>query len=246
MYASRVIVDSEALREIAISLSVPEGRIELVGDGVDAERFRPLDRAAARVALDLPPDAPVLISVGALVEEKGHRRVIEILPSLLQRWPGLIYLIVEPGHPAESTRAGLAAVVEQMKLGATVRFLATSTSTSTSTAADRLPEILSAANVFVLATSREERPGVFLEAMACGLPIVTTDVGGNREIVNRPELGERVPFGEPSALEAAIDRALSRSWDRAAIRRHAEANHWDGRISRLCRVFAESVGRTAR
>ncbi|MDR3087122.1 MAG: glycosyltransferase [Azoarcus sp.] len=243
MHASHVIVDRESLHEIALGLGVVEERIEVVGDGVDAERFRPLERAAARVALDLPPDAPLLVSMGALLEEKGHRRVIEILPSLLQRWPGLVYLIVEAGNPVEGVRAGLAALIEQMKLGAAVCFLPASTLTP---AKDRLPEILSAANVFVLATSREERPSVFLEAMACGLPIVTTDVGGNREIISRPELGELVPFGEPLELEAALDRALSRVWDRAAIRRCAETNHWDGRVGRLCRVFTESVGRTAR
>jgi len=76
--------------------------------------------------------------------------------------------------------------------------------------------------------------------------VVTTDVGGNREVVNRPELGEIVPFGEPAALEAAIDRALAQPWDRAAIRRYAESNSWDGRIDRLCRVFTELTGRTNR
>jgi glycosyltransferase involved in cell wall biosynthesis len=73
--------------------------------------------------------------------------------------------------------------------------------------------------------------------MACGLPVVTTDVGGNREVVDRESIGHVVPFGDAEALEAAIERALQTSWDRAAIRYHAEDNAWDERVSRLLSAF---------
>ena len=65
---------------------------------------------------------------------------------------------------------------------------------------------------------------MFLEAMACGLPVVTTDVGGNREVVCDPELGIIVPFGDGADLERALRDTLAKAWDRAAIWRHAEAN----------------------
>ncbi len=67
---------------------------------------------------------------------------------------------------------------------------------------------LSAADVFVLSTRNEGWANVFLEAMACGLPVVTTDVGGNAEVVCRPELGAVVPFGDAAALQQALDEAL--------------------------------------
>jgi glycosyltransferase involved in cell wall biosynthesis len=237
--ASRVFAVSDALRRIALDLGVPEEKTEVVGNGIDIERFRPRDRAAARAALGLPADAPVLISVGWLVDGKGHHRVIEVLPALVRRWPGLVYLIVGSGSPAGDMRAELEAQAGRLGLGATVRFLG-------ALPPEELPGPLSAADVFVLATRYEGWANVFLEAMACGLPVVSTDVGGNREVVCRPELGDIVPFGEPAALEAAIARALTHPWDRAAIRRHAAANDWDGRIDRLCRAFIELTERARR
>ncbi|MDR3212621.1 MAG: glycosyltransferase family 4 protein [Azoarcus sp.] len=239
MGATKVFTVCESLRQFAVDLGVPGERAEVIGNGVDAGRFRPRDRNAARAALGVPLDAPVLISVGWLVEGKGYHRVIEVLPELVRRWPGLVYLIVGGGSPAGNDRAALEAQIERLGLKETVRFLG-------ELPPGDLPGPLSAADVFVLATRSEGWANVFLEAMACGLPVVTTDVGGNREVVSRPELGVVVPFGEPLALEAALDRALSRPWDRAAIRRYAESNSWDGRIDRLCRVFTELTGRTAR
>ena len=69
--------------------------------------------------------------------------------------------------------------------------------------------------------------------MACGLPVVTTAVGGNAEVVCRPELGTVVPFGEPEALAAAMLAAARHPWDREQIRVHAQANTWDRRVEVL-------------
>ena len=102
---------------------------------------------------------------------------------------------------------------------------------------------LSAADVFVLATSNEGWANVFLEAMACGLPVVTTDVGGNREVVCRAELGLVVPFGDASALAGAIDASLSRDWNATEIRAYAEDNAWDKRVQQLLRAFRGVMSR---
>ena len=96
---------------------------------------------------------------------------------------------------------------------------------------------LSAADVFVLATRYEGWANVFLEAMACGLPVVTTRVGGNAEVVARPDLGTLVPFGNSTALTTALDEALRRDWDSRAIRAYAADNTWERRITELLRVF---------
>jgi len=82
-----------------------------------------------------------------------------------------------------------------------------------------------------------------LEAMACGLPVVTTLVGGNAQVVCDARLGLLVPFGEPAELEAALDQALQRAWDAAYLRTYAENNAWDSRIELLVRHFhAVSAG----
>ena len=102
---------------------------------------------------------------------------------------------------------------------------------------DELKWALSAADVFVLATRNEGWANVFLEAMACGLPVITTDVGGNAEVVCRDELGSIVPFGDAAALQQALDVALSKQWDRAAILQYAQANQWDKRVAQLLRAY---------
>ena len=228
--AARVFSVSDSLRRLAIELGAASEKVEVVGNGVDINRFHPVERSVARKKFDLPPDAKVLISVGGLVERKGMHRVIEVMPALVQRHPTLHYLIVGSGGPEGNNRAELDAMVAQLGLAAHVHFLGTFPP-------DELKWPLSASDVFVLATRNEGWANVFLEAMACGLPVVTTDVGGNAEVVNRPELGTIVPFGDPAALQHALDDALEKEWDRCAIREYAQANQWDMRIAQLLRTF---------
>ncbi|MFN5167366.1 MAG: glycosyltransferase [Pseudomonadota bacterium] len=222
----RVFAVSDSLRRLALQLGVPPERTRVVGNGVDLLRFAPQPRAACRERLGLPADAPVLVTVGGLVERKGFHRVIELLPALRMRWPGLHYLVVGGPSPEGDWTARLQAQVRELGLQDCVRFTGP-------LEPDALAGVLSAADVFVLPTRNEGWANVLLEAMACGLPVVATDVGGNAEVVCRPELGTVVPFGDAPALEAALHEALARPWDRGALRRHAEANTWDRRIDDL-------------
>jgi glycosyltransferase involved in cell wall biosynthesis len=234
--AARIFTVSETLRQFALELGAPKDRVEVVGNGVDAECFRPRDRAAARAALGLAPDAPVLItsSPDRFSGEKDYNRLIEALSALSKRWPKLVCLFVGPDSPEKDRRAKLEALAERFDLKETVRFL-------DDLPPDKLSGALSAADVFVSAANHENPVTALLKAMACGLPIVAFDVGVNRELVSRPELGELAPIGDPATLKTAIDLALSRTWDRMVIRRHGETYNWDGRINRLCRVFTETV-----
>lgn len=228
--AARVFAVSDSLRRLALQLGVAPDRSEVVGNGVDVETFQPVDRAEARRRFGLPDTAKVLISVGGLVERKGMHRVIDCLPGLLAAQPNLHYLIVGSGGPEGDMRPELEAQVARLGLGGRVHFLG-------ALPPAELKWPLSAADVFVLATRNEGWANVFLEAMACGLPVVSTDVGGNAEVVCRPELGSIVPFGDAAALERALDTALGRQWDRAAILDYARDNQWDRRVAQLLRAI---------
>jgi len=94
-----------------------------------------------------------------------------------------------------------------------------------------------AADVFVLATRNEGWANVFLEAMACQLPIVTTDVGGNAEVVSDTSLGTLVPFGDQEALTLALRNSLLKAWNREAILAHARRNSWTDRAVVLVDEF---------
>ncbi|MBW8364338.1 MAG: glycosyltransferase [Rhizobium sp.] len=228
--AARVFSVSDSLRRLALELGVAAEKTEVVGNGVDTGIFHPVDRAAARARYGLPEQARVLISVGGLVERKGMHRVIDCLPALMMRHPDLHYLIVGGASGEGDLRTELEAQVARLGLAGRVHFLGT-------LPPDALKWPLSAADVFVLATRNEGWANVFLEAMACGLPVVTTDVGGNAEVVCRDALGSIVPFGDAAALQQALDAALDKNWDRAAIIDYAQANQWDKRVAQLLRAF---------
>lgn len=228
--ANRVFGVSDSLRQLAVRLGAPEARTLAVGNAVDGKRFYPVDRAEARRRFGLNESDPVIISVGWLIERKGFHRVIDVLPELIKQIPNLRFLIVGGATGADNMEAQLRQQVVDLKLEDHVRFLG-------SMPPDELKWPLSAADVFVLATRREGWANVFLEAMACGLPVVTTDVDGNPEVVCKEELGETVPFGDSQALQLAIGRALHTPWDKVAIRRHAEENSWDNRVAKLCEIF---------
>lgn len=224
--ASRVFSVSESLRQLFIAHGIHPEQIEVVGNGVDTERFCPHDRPSSRELLGIPPGAPVLISVGGLVPRKGFHRVIELLPQLRQDFPGLIFLIVGGPSAEGDNRPALEEQVRTLHLDASVRFLGPRRP-------DELPSILAAADLFVLATANEGWANVLLEAMACGLPVVTTDVGGNREVVCDDSLGTVVPFGDREALRKAIAGALRAPWNKEHIRKYAEGNAWGERVNRL-------------
>lgn len=228
--AARVFSVSDSLRRLALELGAEAAKTEVVGNGVDTATFHPVDRADARGKCGLPQDAQVLISVGGLVERKGMHRVIDCLPALIEHHPDLHYLIVGGGGPEGDMRAELEAQVARLGLAERVLFLG-------ALPPDELKTPLSAADVFVLATGNEGWANVFLEAMACGLPVVATDVGGNAEVVCRAELGTIVPFGDAAALQQALDNALNADWDRLAILDYARANRWDKRVAQLLRAY---------
>lgn len=234
--AEQLITVSAALQALAIKLGADPARVQVIGNGVDLSRFTAVSREEARRNLRLPVDAQVLISVGTLVERKGFHRVIECLPGLLQEQPAL-HLIVVGGAGAEGDMsAQLKSMVRALGLEDRVHLVGPLPN-------DRLNLALSAADVFVLATSYEGWANVFLEAMACGLPIVTTDVGGNAEVVNDHSLGRIVPFGDGRRLQEAIGEALRIRWDREAIRAYAESNSWDRRMQPLIDAYHELVSR---
>ncbi len=228
--ADRIFSVATSLKRHVVSLGAEADKIRVVGNGVDSAKFSPMEKAEARGALGLPADIPLLISVGGLVERKGFHRVIELLPALRREFPGLRYLVVGGASAEGDWRVQLEAQVARLGLKDAVHFLGT-------LPPERLRLPLSAADVFVLATRNEGWANVLLEAMACGLPVVTTDVGGNREVVCDERLGSVVPFGDADALAQALIAALRKTWPRDAIIAYARENDWAQRVAVLVEEF---------
>lgn len=235
--ATRVFAVSSSLKRLAVELGIPGNNVRVVGNGVDSGRFRPRPRDEARRALGLADEAQVLITIGGLVERKGFHRVIACMPELCEQFPDLHYLVVGAPGPEGDYSAKLRAQVTKLGLEARVHFLG-------ALPADEVGRAMAGADVMVLATSNEGWANVLLEALACAVPVVATDVGGNAEVICREDLGTIVPFGDHAALTRAIRDALQRRWDRSAIRSYAEANDWSARVPILVQEF-QRIGNPA-
>ncbi len=207
--ASAMVTVCEDLRQRLIKLGAQPDRVITLRNGVDLDLFAPRDREAARVALGL--EGYTLLCVGALIPRKGQRLVIE---AVAQR-PGLALLIVGDGPMREA----LQALAEQLGVASRVRFLG-------ETPHRALPDIYSAVDALVLASEREGWANVLLEAMACGAPVIASDVNGSAEVVGAPEAGRLLAARTPAAIVAAVDDLQRNPPARAATRRYAERFGW--------------------
>lgn len=224
--AEHMICVADSLRQLAVSLGADASKFSVVGNGVDTDKFSPISQVTAREQLGIPAQTKVLITVGGLVKRKGFHRVIACLPELLKSYPDLVYLVVGGASAEGNNEAELKQQVKSLGLEQQVRFLGP-------LAPAQLSVPLSAADAFVLATANEGWANVILESMACGTPVIATDVGGNKEVINDTQLGEIVPFDDHQALCSALDAALAKHWDRQHIQNYAQANHWDTRMATL-------------
>ena len=223
-----------ALVDVLRGWGVAEPRLHVLRNGVDLDRFRPLPQSEAREALGLD-GAPLLLSVGHLIERKGHHLAVEALPIVRQRHPGARLVIVGEGEE----RARLEGLVAQLRLHSHVTLAGAVPN-------ERLATWYSAADALILASSREGWANVLLESMACGRPVVATRIWGTPEVVARPEAGVLVDTRDAPALADGVLRLLAVAPDRAAVRRYAEGFGWDETSRGQVELFRRLAGHPAR
>ena len=218
--ADGLLAVSAAMRADMAKIGLPSEKIGLHYTGVDLDRFKPVDRHAAKSALGI--NGPLVICVGALIDRKGHQIVVEALARL----PGVSLLIAGEG-PA---REAIEAAVDRAGVGDRVRLLGAVPHAD-------LPRLLAAADVMALASESEGLANAWVEALACGTPIVITEAGGAREVVTDRAAGRVVPrtpaafadaiadlLREPPAPEATRSLATRFTWsaNAAGLRAHLQ------------------------
>jgi teichuronic acid biosynthesis glycosyltransferase TuaC len=222
---------SESLASRLREIGAPEQRVHVARNGVDTERFRPEVQSQARSRLGLGP-GPVLLSVGNLLEVKRHHLVIEALAKLRLTHPEAELVIVGAGP----LRAALEAAALEAGVAPAVRFTGAQSQ-------DALPGWYSAADLLVLASSREGWPNVLLEAMACGTRVVASRVGGVPEIVSASELGTAVEMNTAEDVAVAVRRELARPPRPQVVRAHALSMGWEPTCVQLRAVLAAVASR---
>ena len=225
--AAALIAVSAAIKSALVDLGAPGEKVTVLRNGVDTTLFRPMERDATRATLGLT--RPTLISVGLLIERKGHHRIIEAMTQL----PDFELLIVGEGPE----RDRLVAQIERLALAGRVRLLG-------SRPHAELPALYSAADALVLASSREGWPNVLLEAIACGTPVIASNIWGNPEVVRSPEAGVLMEQNTPGGIAAATRRLFTRLPERSLTRAYAERFSWDDTTAGQLALFREVCGLT--
>ncbi len=233
--AAALITVSEELRRFAISLGVPAARVRTVPNGVDTSVFYPRERQASRERFSLGPDERVVISAGALIPRKGHHFVVRALGALARRGVEATLLIAGEENRDGRFEKQIRRTVEETGMARRVRFLGFLNH-------EELVAAMSAADVLCLASSAEGWPNVVHEALACGTPVVATGVGAVPDMIPGGDYGFVVAPGSQGELEAALEKALSRDWDREAISRYGRARSWDQVAKEVFEVLSGTAG----
>ncbi len=202
-----------ALSDEMVALGAPADRVTVIGNGVDPERFRPVDRVQARNELKIALDAEVVVAVGALIPRKGYHFLIPAVAEVAKRHPRLLLYIVGKGDTRELKELTRAHSVEDR-----VTFAGSRPN-------EELKFWYSAADISCLVSSREGWPNVVLESLACGTAVVATGLWGVPEILVSPKLGLMVKQ-EVASIAEGIAAALEKDWDREEIIRYARTRTW--------------------
>jgi glycosyltransferase involved in cell wall biosynthesis len=206
---------SEAMRRSAIDeYGAQPDRVHTIVNGFNTKIFGPADQAQARQQLGVGAGEQLVVYVGRFVEEKGMRELVAAAQRLATRNPQFRLVLIGDGV----MKVQLMTMVEAANLKSKVYLPG-------GLPPEKVAQWICASDVLTLPSWSEGYPNVVVEAVACGRPVVATDVGGTNEILNKNN-GILIPPRDAAALEAALERALAQPWDHAAIAA-AMKRSWD-------------------
>lgn len=220
-HAGAVTAVSASLKQALVDLGVDERKITVLRNGVDLTLFEPSGREQARADLNL--QTFTLLSVGNLIEAKGHHLAIELLTRMEDA------RLIIAGHGPERIRLGRLA----KRLGVEERVLFAG-----SVKQPELALLYKAADAMILASRREGWANVLLESMACGTPVVGTDIPGIADVVRDPCAGRLFADLSVAGLEAAVRTLRADYPERAATRRYAEQFSWAAPTATQTELYA--------
>ena len=230
--AAGLLAVSKDLTAHMAAMGMPSDKIALHYTGLDRDRFRPFDHPQLRRQLSeelgfaMPAGVPLLASVGALIPRKGQAIAIAALAQI----PEARLVLIGKGED----EAALRAQAQREGLGTRVFFAG-------SVDHDLMPLLLSAADVMVLPTGNEGLANAWVEALACGTPVVTCDVGGARELIASDVAG-RLVERNPLAVAAGVNAILASPPPREAVAALTEGFSWDANAAALATYWEGLVG----
>jgi teichuronic acid biosynthesis glycosyltransferase TuaC len=224
--ATGLLAVSAGLVDDMSALGIPRDKITVHRTGLDTDLFRLYDRRMCRDQLGLPRDRPVLATVGALIPRKGQAFVIEALAQL----PDAILLLAGKGDD----EARLRALAARLGVADRVRFMG-------AVPHGELPILLNAADVFVLPSSSEGLANAWVEALACGTPVVTTPIPGAQELITDPSWG-RLAARDSAVIADAVREVLAARPLPETVQQAVSGMSWQANAEALALHWRKLVG----
>lgn len=217
--AAGLLAVSAALKADMVALGIAGHKIHVHYTGLDQSLFMPRDPASEKAKLGIKD--PLILNVGALIARKNQKLLIEALPQL----SGAILMLVGRGASESDYRR----LAKKLGVKERVRFMG-------NVPHDDLPALFAAADVMALVSENEGLANAWVEALACGTPIVASDVGGIRELVKSPDAG-RIVERNPDAIVRAIKELFANPPPREAVAASVRAFSWDENARQIAAVF---------
>ena len=223
-----IAVSDDLKTKLIDTFSLPSGKITVIHNGIDLSKFNPCSRDEARRSLGIPINQRVLITVARLSEEKALDRMINAF-SRLRRLDLALYIVGDgPLQGALQKQIDQAALDNRVFLVGGVEH-------------SRLNDWFCAADLFCLSSLHEGCPVVVHEALACGIPVVSTRVGAVPEVVGSNKHGLLCRPNDVDQLSAHISTALAMTWDSAAIAAHGREFTWAKVAQKTLHVYQTAL-----
>ena len=224
-----IISVCNALKDVMLELGADSSKVKVISNGIDTSLFYPQPRKNARNSLSLDCNKKIIFSAGGLIERKGHHIAIDAISEIVKTIPDVHFYIAGKGEYLRF----LEEKISEKRLDDYVTLLGHVPNAE-------LKHWYSAADVFCLASSREGWANVIMESMACGIPVVATNVWGAPEIITDPDVGILVERN-PEAISTALIDALNREWDREKIINHVNKRSWTVVANEVKDVFSKVI-----
>lgn len=238
-----LVAESPASKQhMAWHYDVDPANVAVIPCGVDVARFQPQDKRRARAALSLPPEAPILLSVGRLQPSKGIDTLLQAAADVRRDYPDVWVLVVGGGLDDQDERE----TAELNRLQTLGRRLGLSNVHYVKAQPqEKLAQYYAATDVFVMPSHYESFGMVALEAMACGTPVVASKVGGLASTIVHGDSGLLVPPGDWRAFAQAVSRLLASPQLQSAMRQagpeRARAFAWPLIVENNVRLYRRLI-----
>jgi glycosyltransferase involved in cell wall biosynthesis len=225
---STVTVSKDLANKLA-ALGIAQNKLHVILNGVDSNSFKPQPKSLAKMELGLNPSEKLVLFVGSHIPEKGCFELIKAFAQLTKLHSNCKLAMIGGGASA----LALQELVSQLNLDAKVTFLGKLNH-------DLLPSWFSAADALCLPSYREGIPNVIMEAMAAGLPVVATSVGGIPEVVTK-ETGVLIAPRDIESLLTGLSQVLSQQWNTTAIRASVRDYTWDATGRQYMQLINDAI-----